>query len=234
MRSLCVQDVLSNKVSLPFTTRSMWLAIQADCPDLRRTYAQLKQGTRPSKKLTNVKDIKRYLSFASIAKDGLLVVRHQDSFQPTSDCIIMPQSVLDGFLTSLHISLDHPTCYQLLVVAKWHFYALNLSKAIERVGEMCHTCTSLKNFPDQLLQQSSEMPIEVFRCSYAADVLKRNCQFILVLRECVTSYTKTCLIPDESGDTLREAILTIILDLNPLDGPPAVICVDPAPGFIAL
>ena len=101
---------------------------------------------------------------------------------------------------------------------------------------MCHTYASLKKFPDQRLQQSPETPTEMFECSYAADVLKRNQQLILVLREweCVTSYTKTRLIPDERGGTLREAILTIILDLHPLDRPPAVIRVDPAQEFIAL
>ena len=234
VRSLCVQDVLEGKVNLPFTSRSAWLAIQADCPDLRRTCAQLKQGTRPSKKLTSIKEVKRYLSAATIAKDGLLVVRHQDPFQPTAECIIIPQSVLDGFLTSLHISLDHPTQHQLLQVVKRHFYALNLTKAIERISEMCHTCASLKKFPDQLTHQSSEDPTEAFGRSFAADVLKRNRQLILILRESVTSYTKTRLIPDEKGNTLREAILTMILELHPHDGPPTVIRVDPAPGFIAL
>ena len=62
VRSVCVQDILNDKHSLPFTTRSAWLSIQADCPDLRRTHAHLKQGTRLSKKSTTVKDVKRYLS----------------------------------------------------------------------------------------------------------------------------------------------------------------------------
>ena len=72
VRSTSVQDIrcLSR---LPFTTRSAWAQIQSQCPDLRRTHAHLKQGTRPSKKLTNIRDVKRYLNVASIAK-GLLVV----------------------------------------------------------------------------------------------------------------------------------------------------------------
>lgn len=44
VRGLSIQGVLNNKVRLQFTTRSAWLAIQADCPDLRRRYSQLKQG----------------------------------------------------------------------------------------------------------------------------------------------------------------------------------------------
>ena len=70
-----IQDILDNNSSLPFSTRSAWLQIQSDCPDLRRVHAHLKQGTRPSKKLTNVRNVKRYLNCTSIAKDGILVVK---------------------------------------------------------------------------------------------------------------------------------------------------------------
>ena len=59
VRSVQLQDIIDNQTRLPFTTRSAWLAIQTDSPDLRRTHAHLKQGTRPSKKTTNIKDVKR-------------------------------------------------------------------------------------------------------------------------------------------------------------------------------
>ena len=58
-----------------FTGRAAWLALQAECPDLRRTYAHLMQATRPSKKLTNIKDVKRYRNVATIASDGLWLTR---------------------------------------------------------------------------------------------------------------------------------------------------------------
>jgi hypothetical protein len=117
---------------------------------------------------------------------------------------------------------------------KRHFYALDLVNAIENVFETCHVCASLKKFPDQFVPLSSEKPTETFGIMFAADVLKRNCQLVLVLRECVTSYTVACLIPDEKRDTLREAILRLALELRPLDGPPAVIRVDSAPRCIGL
>lgn len=101
---------------MPFTTRTLWLAIQQDCSDLRRTHAHLLQGTRPSKKLTNVRDVKRYLQHAVIDKDGLLAVKRNIPFHPTQECIIVPRSVLDGLLTSIHISLKHPSSNQL---KKW-------------------------------------------------------------------------------------------------------------------
>ena len=57
VRTTITQDI-RDLPNLPFTTRSAWLQIQSECPDLRRTHAHLKQGTRPSKKLTTIKDVK--------------------------------------------------------------------------------------------------------------------------------------------------------------------------------
>ena len=93
VRSVHFQDIIDSQTRLPFTTRSAWLAIQTDCPDLRRTHAYLKQGTRPSKKTTNIKDVKRYLSVTSIARDGMLVVRCNDPLVPSTELIIVPRSI---------------------------------------------------------------------------------------------------------------------------------------------
>ena len=77
------QDVLDGNVKLPFTSRLAWKGIQVDCPNLRRTYAHLIQGTRPSKKLSNIKDVKRYLNVATISADGLLVVKRYEPLIPS-------------------------------------------------------------------------------------------------------------------------------------------------------
>ena len=107
VRPVSIQEIVDNMTKLPFTTRSSWLDIQSECSDLRRTHAHLKQGTRPSKKVTNVKDIKRYLGVASIAKDGLLVVPCNDPLSPARELIIVPRPVLHGLVTALHLKLDH-------------------------------------------------------------------------------------------------------------------------------
>ena len=234
MRSICVNDVLNKTKSLPFTTCSAWIDIQADCPDLRRTHAHLKQGTLPSKKVTNAKDVKRYLAVASIARDGLLVVPRSDPPQHASDLIIVPRSVIDGLVTAMHLRLNHPSKHQLLQVMKRHFYTLDMASAIDHACDTCHLCCSLQKFPDKLIEQSSEDPPESVGLSFAADVLKRNRQFIFVLRETVTSYTAACLIDNEKHETLREALARLVIELHPLDGPIACVRVDPAPGFMAL
>ena len=194
----------------------------------------MKQGTRPSKKLTNIKDVKRYLSVATIVKDGLLVVPRNDPLSPTRELIIVPRSVAHGLVTALHLKLDHPSKHQLQMVMKRHFYALDRTNIIESATDSCHVCSSLKKFPESLVTQSSEDPPDVIGMSFAADVLKQNCQLILVLRESVSSYTAASLIDNEKQETLRDALARLCLELHPIDGPSAVIRTDPAPGFVAL
>ena len=233
VRSTTSQDI-HNLSNVPFTTRSSWIQIQSECPDLRRTHAHLQQGTRPSKKLTNIKDVKRYLNALTIAKDGLLVVRKTEPLSPPTELIVIPRSVIDGLVTALHIKLDHPSKHQLLMIMKRSFYALDMQAAVARVSDSCHMCVSLKKLPQQAIQHTTDEPPKVVGVSFAADVLKRCKQNIFVLRDTATSYTVTSIIPDEKATTLRDALGRLSSELHSVEGPPAVVRVDPAPGFIAL
>ena len=146
----------------------------------------------------------------------------------------MPRQVLDGLLTSLHIKLDHPSNNQLKSVINRFFFALNMDKAIETVTSSCHQCAALLKTPKVSVEQSSLDPPEAIGCSFAADVLKRERQLVLVIREWVTSYTYTRLLESERHQDLRDAIVLLLAEVHPLDGPYAVIRTDPAPGFKAL
>ena len=84
------------------------------------------------------------------------------------------------------------------------------------------------------MKQTSEDPPESIGVSFAADILKRDRQLILLLRKTVTSYTAACIVSYEKQTTLSEASACLATELHLLDGPPAVIRVDPAPGFMAL
>ena len=115
-----------------------------------------------------------------------------------------------------------------------YFFALDLVKNIEEVTSSCHQCASLRQTPLTRAEQTSEEPPPSIGLSYAADVLKRTRQNILVVRECSTSYTRAVVIPDERKESLRDALLTLCIELRPLDGPPAVVRTDNGPGFASL
>ena len=234
VRPISVHDVLSGKTSLPFTSRSAWLQSQLECSDLRRVHSHLKQGTRPSKKLTNIKDVKRYLNLVSISRDGLLVVKRDEPFAAPRECIVIPRSVVDGFLAALHVKLDHPSRHQMKLVSQRYFFALDLDKALDRCSQCCHLCSSLKKVPSSLVEQSTSDPPDGLGISFAADVIKRYRQLVLAVRETSTSFTAACLLDDERRDSIRSGLLRLCLELRPLSGPPSVIRVDPAPGFASL
>ena len=219
VRPISVHDVLSGSVSLPFTTRSTWLQTQHECPDLRRVHSHLKQGTRPSKKSTNIKDIKRYLNISSLSRDGLVVVKKDEPFCPSRECIVVPRPIIDGLLTALHVKLNHPSRHQLKQVVLRYFYALDLDKALDECTQSCHLCASLKKIPNSLIEQSTSNPPAAVGISFAADVIKRNRQLILVVRETTSSFTTSCSIDDERHDTLRAGLLHLCLELRPISGP---------------
>lgn len=108
-----LSDIMDGSTKLPFTTRSAWLTIQPEWPDLRRTCAHLRQGTCSSRKTTNIKYIKCYLNVATRASDGLLVVKQNEPFMPAKKLIIISRSVLHGLLTSIHLQLSHPSANQI-------------------------------------------------------------------------------------------------------------------------
>lgn len=115
-----------------------------------------------------------------------------------------------------------------------HFYDLDLEKAVETFTNTCHQCASLLKTPKVRIEQSSSDPPETVGSAFAADVLKRERQLVLVIRECVTYFTFTKVIETERHQKLRDAFIQLLAKVHPLDGPFAVIRTDPAPGFKAL
>ena len=175
----------------------LWAALQMECPDLCRTHAHLTQGTRPSRKVTNARDIKRYLQVASISKDGVLIVPQKDVLSPARECIIVPRQIIDGLLTALHIKLNHPAANQLKLLFRRYFHTLDADKAISRSSQSCYQCAALQKIPHTMVPQSTSDPPDGIGFSFAADVIKRQQQLIFVVRETITSYTAACLISDE-------------------------------------
>ena len=151
------------------------------------------------------------------------MVKRNEPFTPSRECIIIPCSVLSGLLTALHIKLEHPSSYQLKQVAHRYFYALDMNSTIENVTTSCNQCSSMKKIPHTLTEQSTSDPPEVIGTNFAADVMHQNRQLILVLKECVSSYTVASLIEDEQHTSLRDALISVCINLRPLDRPTAVI-----------
>ena len=225
VRLCTVQDVLQSQGRVPFSSRTAWFEIQQSCFNLRRTAAHLKQGTRPSKKDSTLKDVKRYLQVADIAKDGLVVVRQQEPFQATKEKIVVPKNYIHGLLVAIHLKLQHPSKAQLRKIFNKAYYALDAEKMISDVTDMCDICVSLRNMTNKYLEQSTSLP-QFMGSHFNADVVKRDTQNILVLRENISSFTTAKIIPNEKSVTLKENLVILCSQLCPSIGTPITIRVD--------
>ena len=72
----------------------------------------------------------------------------------------------------------------------------------------------MKTLPKEIFSQStSENP--VFGANFSADVIKKDGQLIFLWREKLSQFTFTRLIPNETGDSLRDSIVMVVLELMP-------------------
>ena len=184
--------------------------------------------------MTRIPDVKRYLNSVSVASDGLLVTRSTLPFVGTCELIVVPRSILHGLLTALHIRFNHPSAHQLKKVFSRYFFALDTDKAIQQTCSSCHPCASLKTVPSMLKPQSSSPPPSAIGTSFAADVMRRYRQMVLVVRETVSSYTAATFIDNERRDSLRDALLILCSGMTPLGHSESLIRVDAAPGLQSL
>ncbi len=150
----------------------------------------------------NKRNVKHYLRVCTLARDGLLVVKKAEPFMPTHECIVITQGVFPGLVNALHLQFDHPSPHQLKQIVKRSFYAISMDDVIDDICHNCSTCASLKSFPKHLTEQSSKVLPSLVGITYAADVLKRERQLILIVREHVTSFIQATIIPNEQQDTL--------------------------------
>ena len=235
---ISVTDVLSGKYKMPYTTKSSWLNIQQTCPDLEQVHKYLSSGSTVPSKRRNCTDIKRYLACGTTVLsgrlNGLLVVKSKVPFKPESNRVVIPRNISNGLLTALHIHLNHPSTYQLKLAFSREFFCLDLDSIAKKITEQCYTCASLKTVPATYHQQTTSEPGNIIGCKFSADVIRRFSQFILIVRENITSYSDGLLINDEKGETLRNGLLTIMSRLRSPIGPKAIIRTDPASGLRSL
>ena len=92
------------------------------------------------------------------------------------------------------------------MVTQRYLFALDMDKAVDRVSTSCHHCASLRTVLTTVVKQSKNPPPET-----DADVIKRAKQFILVLRECVTSYTVPTLFLTSATALYATPLLACVL-----------------------
>ena len=231
VHSITVEDILNGSVSMPYKNSAAWKSAQHECPDLRRTYAHLIHGTRPSRKSRNLRSLRHYLNVATVDRQGVIVVNRSDPFIGTRSLIVVPAALLPGLITSIHLRFQHATKSQLSQLFSRHFFAIKSAPMIKHVVDSCEHCTAVKKMPRELFEQSCSpsavRPGEMFY----ADVLRRSRQHILVTRDTHSSYTVASIIPNESAESLRNGLIISTCNIRANS---SSVHVDNAPGFLPL
>ena len=230
VQQVTVEDILGGKAKIPWTNRGAWKEIQQECSTLRKVKFFKGRGTNPGKKSRHLRQVRRYISSGTIlAHDDLLINPYTPPLGPIQERIVVPDQILHGLLTMLHLNLNHPTPYQLSKAFARHFFALDSEKNIKEVSRVCPQCAAVKEIPKAMIPETTDPPPSVIGGRFAADVIKRWSQKILIIRETVTSYTLAELITDENKRTVSNALVKLCNILRPSTASPATIRVDPHP-----
>ena len=236
--SVSVTKIENGSLKMPFTQRTAWAKVQAEDKVHKMLFKLIETSSVPEKKKTtgDYTRLKRLHNLyrngqLKIEKDGLTVILNKDSMGNENRAISVPHNFFPGLVNSLHIKLQHPSKAQMLRLISRYFYCSGQARIVNEVVSNCELCRSLQELPKELFSESTEQT-PIFGRNYSADILKKDGQLIFLCREKLTQFTTSKIIPDETADSLRDAIVASTIEFMPETG--AIIQVDCAPGLQTL
>ena len=222
--TLSVDDILSGRVHLPFTQRSGWKNIQDEDKTIQTLRRHMQGGTIPQRRGIKQPELKKLYNLfqhqkITISQDGLVVKVETDNIGNVKQQIVVPNIIMKGIITALHIKFDHPhpSSQELKTVSSRYWYSTKLNQIIQEVWDSCHLCQALKPVPKEIFEQTTTESGRL-GSNWSADVIRGDLQFIFIAREKLSSFTVTKIIPNETHETLREAIITSTSEIIPEDG----------------
>ena len=207
---------------MPFTQTKTWKVIQMKDPVHCKLLHLINSRQLPESKKTcgdntEIKLLHNLYTQGKLFLDkGLIIVKSQ-SGNFNGATISIPPSIFPGLANAIHIRLDHPSKSQLSSLISRYFYTPGWRAVIENISDACPQCASVRRLPKVLLQDSTSQP-DAVGSNFAADIIERECQKILVVRECASQFTRAMLLLDQKADTLRNALISMVLDIMPDTG----------------
>ena len=237
IRQLTIDDINTGKSIMPMTQRKVWRNIQKRDGVHKKLNELIQTQQLPEQKkrkgdFTKLKLLHNLYTTGKlfIDTDDLILVKTPQG-RISNAVISVPPSLFYGLMNALHIKLQHPSKGQLISLVQRYFYTPGWRSVIEEVTSQCHQCSTLRQLPKILLEDTTETPKGI-GTDLAADVIERNTQKILIVKDKLSQYTKGILIPDQTADTLRKFLLSLVLEILPDAG--TTIRVDGATAFQTL
>ena len=197
----------------PISSRRAWKEIQVSCQDLREAVGRIQSGTKVRIKETGKYDVRKLIAKGSLSHDGLLVVNETlpMEIKPVQQ-IVVPRDYALSLVTLLHNDDDHehPSMNQTLELIKRKYFIFDVRKIIEEVHNKCLRCASRKKISPSIVSLQTETKSQCPGTYCNADVLVRSKQKILLVRDNLTSFTQTKIVPTEQKEDLRTGLITML------------------------
>ena len=152
-----------------------------------------------------------------IMKDGLVTMKNNEPSGHTTQAISVPTVLYPGLVHAIHRKLNHPSKSQLFKLMSRHYYTPGHQRIINEVTEACDLCAAMKTLPKEFLSESTG-EVTGLATQFSADVIERGRQAILIIREKLSSFVFATIIPDQTAETLMEAVITSIASFIPNSG----------------
>ena len=180
--------------------------------------------------------MRTYCREATIAKDGLLVVKNKPellSGNVLRERIVVPKPLVPALLYHLHNHRDqHPVKSQQKSSFQRQFFAIHLDKHLDLLYKNCYKCAIVQKLPKQFIQNETKTKVDGPQTHFHADVIKRAKQNILTLKDHFSSFQDAILIPSERAEDLKEGLVILT---SAMRRPGEIyVSVDNAPGFKSL
>ena len=235
VRNINVEDINKGIVQMPFTQQNAWKHAQFGDKTLVTLRELIKTGQLPEKRKTcgdfTILKLLHNLfrkGDLQISSQGLITVSHTQESGVKSQAIVVPTSMYPGLVHAIHIKTMHASKQQMFRLMSRYFYTPGHQRVISEVVDRCHTCLSLKQLPKELFPETTG-EILGFGSHFACDVMVRNRQKVLLIREKLSQFTMGRILERETADEILNALIMLIADFIPDYG--TVIRTDNAPQF---
>ena len=224
VNSITIEDIERGNIAMPFTQQAAWTQAQKQDKTLQLLLTLIETGQSPEKRktcneFTTLKLLYNLYCKGSlqISKQGLITVSHISEYGEQYKAIVVPSNLYPGLANAMHLKTMHSSKTQLQKLMSRYFYSVGHHRMVSDVVDNCHVCLSVKQLPKELFPETTGI-IEGFGSHFACDVMVRNQQHILLIREKLTQFTQAKILEKENAEEMMTAIIELIADKIPEAG----------------
>ena len=218
--------LLAGNDPLPLRSKDYWKKRQKEDPVLKNVFLCITKGmTPPATKNNGWPEVRRYLlPIHGVYQSGGVLM--SPSVQPFTDTprFVVPRSAAMTVVSIFHQQLNCLKMSPLRDLLRRHFLILNLDDVISKCVKSCYRCAATRDKKHIQPPMSSVTPPSQFGRHFATDVIRREKQKILVLRETATSYTWAKFVPSETAKDLEAGLRCLFALARPPNATQLCVC----------